>query len=267
MALIHDTAIVDPAATIDPSAEIGPYCVVGAEVTLAADVKLAAHAVVQGPTEIGPRTSVAPFAVLGLPAQDTSYAGEPTSLIVGADTVVREHVTVHRGTARGRGETRVGASCHLMVGAHVAHDCVVGDGVTMTNNATLGGHVTVGDGAMLGGLCAVHQFVRIGPGAMVGGMTGVEADIIPFGMVTGDRAALNGLNVVGLRRRGVTKSQLQTMRAAYRELFEGAGTFQDRLVVVTASYADVPLIQQILDFVRAPSKRGLCVPQRGGGTA
>ena len=262
MAEIHATAVVDPAAQIASDVSIGPYCVVGPEVELDEGVMLRQHAVVEGRTRLGPGVQVYAFAAVGSPPQDLKYKGERSVLEVGAQTIIREHCTLNPGTEGGGGVTRVGANCLLMVGTHVAHDCQLGDGVVMANNATLGGHVTVGASAFLGGLCAIHQFARVGQGAMVGGMSGVEGDVIPYGMVMGNRARLTGINVVGLKRRGTGKPDLQRLRAAYHELFvDRRGTFQDRLHRVAEVYAEDPLVQDIVAFIRADADRSLCQPK------
>ncbi|MCH8000139.1 MAG: acyl-ACP--UDP-N-acetylglucosamine O-acyltransferase, partial [Proteobacteria bacterium] len=188
MAEVHATAIVDPEARLGEGVKIGPYCVVGSHVDLGADVVLHSHVVVEGRTEVGARTQIYPFASIGHRPQDIKYGGEPSELIVGTDNMVREHVTMNPGTEGGGMVTRVGNHCLFMMGAHVAHDCTIGDRVIMANNATLGGHVTIEEGAIIGGLSAIHQFVRIGRHAMVGGMSGVEHDVIPYGMAVGERA-------------------------------------------------------------------------------
>jgi UDP-N-acetylglucosamine acyltransferase len=196
---------------------------------------------------------------VGLPPQDLKYKGEPTRTVIGARTQIREHCTIHRGTITGSGVTRVGADCLLMAVVHVAHDCELGDGVIVANNVVMGGHVHIGDGAVIGGATALHQFVRIGRAAMVGGASGVEADVIPFGTVLGNRARLTGLNVVGLKRRGVDRAGLHRLRAALRLLFapaEGDPVFKDRLVEAR-KLADDVLVAEMLAFVEAPSKRGL----------
>jgi len=258
---IHPTAVVEDGAALGAGVSVGPFCVVGSDVRLGDDVVLDSHCVVTGRTELGRGCRVYPFASVGSAPQDTKYAGEASWLTVGADTTIREHVTLNPGTAGGGLHTRVGARCLLMVGAHVAHDCDVGDDVIMVNQATLGGHVTIEDGAILGGLAAVHQYVRIGAGAMIGGMTGVEHDVIPYGMALGNRARLNGLNVVGLKRQGVEKSAIQTLRNAYHVLFErGDGTFQDRIAEVAERYGNEERVARVLDFLRADAGRPLCRP-------
>jgi len=261
---IHPTAIVEPGAELGPGVKIGPYCIVGPNVKLGAGVELISHVVVAGHTDIGARVVIHPFAAVGQPPQDRKYKGEPTRLTVGADTIIREHVTMHPGTATGTSLTTVGANCLIMVGAHVAHDCRINDGVVMVNNATLGGHVEVGEYAILGGNSAVHQFVRIGKYAMIGGMTGVEGDVIPYGMVTGDRARLQGLNIVGLKRRGFSRDQIHDLRTAYRLLFAQEGTLAERLDDATKLHAHVAPVMDIVEFIRTANNRSLCLPKADG---
>ena len=258
---LHPTAIVDDGAEIGDGVRIGPYCIVGGEVRLGEGVELIAHVVMAGRTQIGPRTRVFPFASIGHRPQDLKYRGEPSCLEIGADTVIREHVTVNPGTEGGGMVTRVGDRCMLMVGAHVAHDCQVGDGVIMANNATLAGHVTIGDFAILGGLSAVHQFARIGRHAMVGGMSGVENDVIPYGSVLGNRAFLSGLNIIGLKRRGFAREVIHDLRKAYRLLFAEEGTLAERLADVAEAFAAVEPVMEIVDFIRSDSSRAICQPK------
>jgi UDP-N-acetylglucosamine acyltransferase len=258
---IHSTAVVDPKANIGADVVIGPYCVIEAGVTLADKVVLHSHVVVGGLTRVGAETQIYPFASIGLPPQDLKYAGESSELIIGKRNKIREHVTMNPGTADGGMITRVGDDCLLMVNAHVAHDCHVGNNVIMANNATLGGHVTLGDYAILGGLSAVHQFVRIGRHAIVGGMSGVENDVIPYGSVMGDRARLSGLNVVGLKRRNFAKDEIHNLRTAYRMLFAEEGTLQERIDDVAEMFGENADIQEIVEFMRVESSRGLTQPR------
>lgn len=258
---IHPTATVDPAAEIGEGVVIGPYCSVGPEVVLGPRVELISHVVVAGWTEIGAETRIFPFASIGTEPQDLKYRGERTRLVIGARNRIREGVTMNPGTEGGGGVTRVGSDGLFMVGAHVGHDSQVGDHVILANNATLAGHVTLEDYAFLGGLSAVHQFCRIGAHAMVGGMTGVEKDVIPFGMVIGNRAALGGLNIVGLRRRGFDRETIHALRRAYDLLFYGDGVLMERLEHVEQTYPDVEPIQRISAFIRADSSRSFCTPR------
>jgi len=262
---IHPTAVVDAGAKIADNVSIGPYCVIGPDVELQDRVELLSHVVVQGRTQVGPDTRVFPFASIGTIPQDLKYRGELSKLVIGSNNTIREHVTINPGTERGGMLTRVGNNCLLMVGAHVAHDCLLGDHVIMANNATLAGHVTVGDYAIVGGLSAVHQFVRIGAHAMVGGMSGVEFDVIPYGSVLGDRARLCGLNLVGLKRRGFSKDDIDGIRKAYRMLFAEEGTIRERVEDVASEFSDSALVNDVLEFIRAvisaESKRSLTQPR------
>ncbi|MCZ6448666.1 MAG: acyl-ACP--UDP-N-acetylglucosamine O-acyltransferase [Alphaproteobacteria bacterium] len=261
MTEIHPTAIIDPAAEVGEGVSIGPYCCVGPHVRLGASVKLQSHVVVDGRTEIGANSEVYPFAVIGARPQDLKYKGEPSQVVIGQRTVIREHVTIHPGTAGGGLMTRVGSDCLIMVGAHVAHDCLIGSSVIMANNTTLGGHVTIGDYAILGGLAAIHQFVRIGHHSMVGGLSGVENDVIPYGSVIGNRAYLSGLNTVGLKRRGYSREDIHSLRAAYRLLFAEEGTLAERLDDVADMFKDDAAVMEIVHFIQADSSRTVCQPQ------
>ncbi len=264
MSDIHATALVDPAAELADDVTVGPYSIVGPNVVLEAGVVIHSHAVVEGHTRLGAGVQVYPFAAVGTKPQDLKFKGETSWLEVGAGTVIREHCTLNPGTQGDQLVTSVGRDCVLMIGAHVAHDCRVGDGVIMANQATLAGHVHVGATAFIGGLSAVHQFCRIGAGAMIGGMSGVENDVIPYGLVTGNRARLNGLNLVGLKRRGVAKSDVQKLRAAYGNLFHGReGTFRERLDRLAQNYGDVQVVDDLIDFIQTDSSRSLCQPQAG----
>jgi UDP-N-acetylglucosamine acyltransferase len=264
MSEIHATAIVDPSAELADDVSIGPYSMVGPNVVLETGVVIHSHVVVEGHTRLGAGVQVYSFAAVGTPPQDLKFKGETSWLEVGAGTVIREHCTLNPGTKGDQLLTSVGRNCVLMIGAHVAHDCRIGDGVIMANQATLAGHVQVGANAFVGGLSAVHQFCRIGGGAMIGGMSGVENDVIPYGLVTGNRARLNGLNLVGLKRRGVAKSDVQKLRAAYEDLFHGdEGTFRTRLDRLAQKYGDVQIVDDLIDFIQADSSRSLCQPQAG----
>ena len=257
---IHPTAFVDDGARIGADVTIGPYSIVGAGVALAEGVTVMSHVVVDGRTSIGANSKIYPFASIGLAPQDLKYKGEPSRLEIGCNNIIREHVTMHAGTEGGGMVTRVGNNCLFMVACHVAHDCRIGDHVVMVNNATLGGHVMVGDWAILGGLAAVHQYVRIGRHAMVGGLSGVENDVIPYGSVTGNRARLQGLNIIGLKRRGISRDDIHTLRNAYRLLFAQEGTMAERLEDVAELFHDNRAVMEIIDFIRTESQRSICQP-------
>lgn len=261
---IHPTAIVEDGAAIDEGVRIGPYCVIGAEVKIGANAVLHSHIAVAGDTEIGEGTQIYPFTSLGHPPQDLKFRGEKSRLVIGKHNTIREHVTMNPGTEGGGLLTQVGDHCLFMVGTHVAHDCIIGNHVIMANNATLAGHVHVGDGAIIGGLSAVHQFVRIGAGAMIGGMSGVESDVIPFGSVIGERAWLAGLNLIGLKRRKLERTDIHALRNAFKQLFESEeGTLADRAEKVKAEYGSTPAVAEVLEFMAADSSRKLLVPRRG----
>ncbi len=260
-ARIHATAEVAEGARLGNGVRIGPFCVVDEDVELGDDAVLSSHVVVTGRCAIGPGTHIYPFASVGHRPQDLKYDGEASELIVGARNMIREHVTMNPGTRGGGMVTRTGDNCLIMVGAHVAHDCLIGNNVILVNNATLGGHVVIDDYAIIGGLSAVHQFVRIGRHAMVGGMSGVEHDVIPYGSVTGNRAYLSGLNIVGLKRRDFSRDDIHKLRNAYRLLFAQEGTLQERLEDVAQMFADCELVMDIVAFMRADTSRAVCQPK------
>jgi UDP-N-acetylglucosamine acyltransferase len=258
MPTIHPTAVISPGAEIAADVVIGPFCTVGPKVKLATGVKLVSHVAVMGSTSVGERCVVWPFAVLGAPPQDKSYRDEDTKLVIGADNILREQVTMQLGTPKGRGVTTIGAGGYYMTGAHVGHDCIVGEKVTFANNATLGGHVVIGDFVNMGGLSAVHQLGRVGEYAFVGGGAPLTGDVIPYGMVD-NHGRLHGLNLVGLKRRGFPRDVINELRAVYRELFLGEGHFQDRLNGLTARFPSAET-RKIVDFIEAGMKRPLCMP-------
>ena len=248
--MIDPSARIEAGAAIGKDASIGPYCTIGANVSVGNGCRLLGHVNLTGHTTIGPRTVIHPFASLGSPPQSVSYRGGPTKLVVGSDCDIRENVTMSTGTEDGGGVTEVGEKCFFMVGAHVAHDCKVGNHVVFANNVLLGGHATIGDNVVFGGGVAVRQFVRIGEGAMIVGLSGVRADVIPYGMAHGPLANLIGLNVIGMRRRGLTKDDVHRVREAYQALFFEAGEFRARVDRVAADFGDDPLVAKIVEFIR-----------------
>ena len=258
---VHQTAIVEDGAKIG-AVEIGPFCHVGAGVTLHDGVVLKSHVVIKGPTEIGARTQIYPFCVLGEPPQHLGCSGDGARLVVGADNIIREHVTMHRGTIAGGALTSVGDGGYFMVGSHVAHDCRVGDKVILANGAAVGGHVHIGDQAFLGGMCAIHQHCRIGDHAFVGGCAAVTSDIIPFASAVGNHARLVGLNVVGLKRRGFSRAAIHDLRSAYRMLFLGEGVFKDRLEAVRKQFGDSDEVGRVLGFIDSGKARSLMTAAR-----
>ena len=257
---IHPSAVIDPKAQIADTASIGPFCMVGADCVLGEGVTLRSHVTVAGHTSIGDGTEIFPFASIGHEPQDLKFHGELSKLEIGKNNKIREYVTMNPGTEGGGLLTKVGDNCLFMVGAHVAHDCIVGNNVILANNATLAGHVVVGDYAVLGGLSAVHQFVRIGAYAMIGGMSGVENDVIPFGSVMGPRANLSGLNIIGMKRRGVSKDDIHKIRNAYRMLFADEGALSERVSDVAEMFSGVEPVMDIVGFMQSDSSRGLTQP-------
>lgn len=264
--MIDSSARIEAEAQIGKNVSIGPYCTIGANVTVGDDCRLVGHVNLAGHTTIGPRTVIHPFASLGTPPQSYSYRGEPTKLVIGADCDIREGVTMNTGTTQDRGVTTVGDKCFFMVGSHVAHDCVIGNNVVFANNVMLGGHVSVGDNVVFGGGVAVRQFARVGEGAMIVGLSGVRADIIPWGMAQGPLANLVGLNVVGMRRNGVSKAVVLDMRRAYKALFFGAGEFRSRLDQVERAFGSDFRVRKIIDFIRA-AKRPITMAVKRGEAA
>ena len=258
MQTIHPTAIIDAAAQLGSGVTIGAYSVVGPHVTLGDGVKLHSHVVIDGYTTVGAGCEVWSFAVLGATPQHTRYDGEPSELHIGANCVIREHVTMHPGTAIGAMQTIVGNNGLFFAGAHVAHDCVVGDHVIFANNAALGGHVEIGDHVMLGGFAAVQQWCRVGAHAMVGAHSLVDADIIPYCIAAGNRARLSGINVIGLDRRGFAPSTVTALRDLFRQLIRGNGLFASRLQDVRAHFAGQPEIDLLFDFIDNAGRNGVC---------
>jgi len=264
-AAIHATAIVEPGATIGAGVKIGPYCIVGPDASLAEGVELVSHAVVAGRTTIGAGTRIFPFASIGHQPQDLKYKGEPSTLTVGASCIIREGVTMNPGTEGGGMSTTVGDGCAFLANSHVGHDCHVGSNVILSNNVMLAGHVTVGDFAIIGGGAAVIQFARVGAHSFLGGMSGLEHDLIPYGMALGNRAHLSGLNIIGLQRRGFSRSDIHDMRRAYRLLFAAEGTLMERVEDVALEFKSHPIVIEIIAFIRAGGKRSICMPREAGG--
>jgi UDP-N-acetylglucosamine acyltransferase len=260
MSTIDPTARIEDGAVIGEGTTVGPYCIVGPNVVIGANCKLTAHVSVAGHTTIAAGCVIYPFAALGGPPQDLSYRGEPTRLEIGEGCTIREGVTMSVGTIKGGGITRVGARGYFMNNSHVGHDCVVGNDVIFATSATLGGHCEIGDFVYIGGLSAVHQFTRIGPQVMVGGVCGVRRDVIPFGLVKGQHASLDGLNIIGMKRRRFTRERLATLRSFYQKLFHGPGIFAERLSMVQSLAAEDAAIAEILTFIGDGNHRALCLP-------
>lgn len=258
---IHPSALVDPKAELGEDVEIGPFCIVGPTVKIGARTRLVANVFVEQWTTIGEDNIIYPFATIGTPPQDVSYKGEETHVEIGDRNVIREHVSMQRGTVRGRSKTTIGSNGYFMAQTHVAHDSIVADNVIMAQGATLGGHVRVAEHVILGGLAAVHQYCRIGRHAFIGGLSAVVADVIPYGSAFGVHAHLAGLNVIGMKRRNFSREMIHDLRAAYRLLFAEEGTFQERLEDAAEIYAERPEVMEILDFIRAEGSRPLCMPR------
>lgn len=264
---IHPSAVVEPGAEIGAGVRIGPFCHVGSKARLGDGVELVGHVSVLGVTTIGEGTRIRPFSALGGLPQDLKHKGGETTLTVGANCDIRESVTMSTGSDGGSGATVVGERCVLFAYAHVAHDCIVGNDVTLVNNATLGGHCEIGDGVIVGGLTAVHQFVRVGRRAFLGGCSAVVGDVIPYGMAVGNRAKLRGFNVIGLKRSGMSRSELGTMREAYRLLFSHERTVAENAEIARTRYAGSPAVMEIVDFLTSRGRRHFAVPPPDGGYA
>ena len=260
MSNIHPSAVIEEGAQIDPSARVGPFCVVGPEVVLKADVELKSHVIVTGQTEVGAGTVIFPFAVIGEIPQDLKFKGEASRLVIGARNRIREHVTMNCGTDGGGGVTRVGDDGLFMAGCHIAHDAIIGDRVIVVNSAAVAGHCVLEDDVIVGGLSGIHQWVRIGQGAIIGAVTMVTNDVIPYGLVQAPRGDLDGLNLVGLKRAGVARSDITALRAAFQMLAQGEGTFSDRARRL-GEETQSDYVRQIVDFVMADTGRHFLTPK------
>jgi UDP-N-acetylglucosamine acyltransferase len=260
MSNIHASAVIEAGAQIDASAKVGPFCVVGADVVLHAGVELKSHVVVTGHTEVGEATVIFSFAVIGEIPQDLKFKGEASRLVIGKRNRIREHVTMNCGTEGGGGVTQVGDDCLFMAGCHIAHDAILGDRVIVVNSVAVAGHCIIEDDVIIGGLSGIHQFVRIGKGAIIGAVTMVTNDVIPYGLVQGPRGDLDGLNLVGLKRRGVARSDITALRAAFQMLAQGEGTFQDRAMRM-GEETESDYVREIVDFVTADTGRHFLTPK------
>jgi UDP-N-acetylglucosamine acyltransferase len=263
---VHPSSVVEDGAVIGSGVEIGPFCHVGPRAVLENGVRLRSHVSVTGITRVGARSDLYPGVALGGGGQIRGNDFTEGRLEIGADCVLREMVSMHVGSRKGGGLTKVGANGYFMCNAHVGHDCHVGDGVTFANSVALGGHVEIGDGVIFGGLAAVQQFCRVGKGAMVGGLTGVNRDVIPYAMAFGDHVELAGLNLIGLKRRGLPRETINAMRATFRAVFLAAdgGLVADRARAARARYPDMPEVGEIADFILADAKQELCLARRRG---
>lgn len=262
--LIHPSAIISASARLGSNVEVGAFSVIGAEVEIGDNVKIHHHVVIDSHTSIGEGCEIFPFASLGLPPQHLHFKGEPSKLIIGKNNLIREQVTMHRGTAVGNMQTVIGDDNFVFVGCHIAHDCIVGNNNILGNYAGLGGHVEVGNNAYLGGYCAFHQFVRIGSNAIIGGHSTVVNDVIPFGNAFGPRATLNGLNVIGMSRQNFSKKQIMTLQKMFDGIFKSDGLFGERIAKAKAEFAGNHEAEMVLAFIeqaQGNNARGLCKPE------
>lgn len=260
---IHQTAIIANEARIGKNVSIGPYSVIGKDVILHDGVILHSHVCIDGRTEVGKNTEIFPFASIGYRPQDLKYAGEESTVLIGENNVIREYVTIHPGTAQGAMKTVIGNNCLIMISVHIAHDCIVGNNVILANNASLAGHVEISDAVIVGGMSGIRQFVRIGKGAIIGGGSMVDSDVIPYASVSGERASIIGLNLVGMKRRNIPKEIIKETVDAFKKIFySNNDTFEDRLSNILAANKGNDMIAEIGEFIRTASgKAALCTPK------
>ena len=257
--MIHQTAIIDSNAKIGNNVEIGPYCVIGSEVQISDNNKLYSHVNISGNTKIGEGNTFYPFCSIGNNPQDLKYSGEKTELIIGKNNKIREYVTIHPGTGGGGGKTIIGDNCLFMISSHIAHDCIIGNNVILANNVPIGGHAEIGDHVVIGGNSAVQQFTRIGKMAMIGGMTGVLNDVIPYGLSIGNRNHLQGLNLIGLRRKNISNKDILELSEAYKEIFK-TDKLSENLSKLNGSFQNNELVKDVVDFINKDKKRPICSP-------
>ena len=257
--MIDNSSIISKKAKIGAKVKIGPFCYIGDSVELDEGVELISNVHIEGNTKIGKGTKIYPFACIGTAPQDLKYKNEPNSLVIGQRNTIREHVTINPGTAGGGGQTTIGDDCLFMISSHIAHDCKVGSNVIIANNVPLGGHVVIEDSVVIGGNSAVQQFTRIGRLAMIGGMTGVLKDVIPFGLSIGNRNHLQGLNLIGLRRRSYENKKIIELSTAYNEIFSSKN-FQENLTKINAEFKDNELVEEVIKFIAQDKKRAICTP-------
>ena len=262
---IHPAAIVEDGATLGEGVSIGPYCIVGGDAKLGDGAVLVSHAIVTGRTTLGARSQVFPFASIGHRPQDLKYAGEPSTLEIGENTIIREHVTINPGTAGGGMVTRIGNNCLIMIGAHIGHDCIIGNNVILSNNVTFAGHCHIDDYVVMSGYSGATQFVHIGAHAFVGGLTKLEKDLIPYGAAIGNPAELSGLNLVGLKRRGFDREAIHNLRTAYRMIFASEGTLRERVDDAAAIFPKDELVQDVVRFIVNAKDHPLTLPRNGHG--
>ena len=257
--MIHKTAIIDSKAKISTNVEIGPYATIGPNVEIGENTLIQSHVNITGNTTIGKGNKLYSFASIGSDPQDLKYKGEETTLLIGDNNTIREHVTINTGTVQGGGLTKIGNNNLIMIGAHIAHDCIIGNNIVMANNTAIAGHAESEDFVIIGAKCGVQQFTRIGKRAMIGGMTGVLRDVIPYGLSTGNRNYLNGINVVGLRRDKVSNKDILGLTDAYKEIFK-TEVLSENLKNLNGKYTDNPLVKDVLDFINKDKKRPICTP-------
>jgi len=257
--MIHKTAIIDPKAKISSNVNIGPYVVIGPKVEINENTTIESHVNISGHTKIGKENKIYPFASIGNDPQDLKFNGENTKLIIGDKNTIREYVTINPGTVGGGEITKIGNNCLFMISSHVAHDCVVGDNVIIANNVPLGGHAIIEDNVVIGGNSAVQQFTRIGKMAMIGGMTGVLHDVIPYGLSTGNRNSLQGLNLIGLRRSNFENKEILALSEAYKEIF-ATKNLTENISKLNGSFKDNPLVKEVIEFITKDKKRSICTP-------
>lgn len=257
--MIHETAIIDPKAKISDNVKVGPFSVIGPDVVIGKGTEIQSHVSITGDTIIGSNNKIYPFASIGNDPQDLKFKGERTKLEIGNNNKIREYVTINPGTDGGGGLTKVGSNCLFMVSAHIAHDCIVGDNVILANNVPLGGHAIVGDNAIIGGNSAVQQFTRVGKFAMIGGMCGVVRDVIPYGIVHGNRSILQGLNLIGLRRKNIPNKEIMTLSEAYKEIFKDEN-LTENLNNLSIKFKENELVLEVVNFIERDKKRPICTP-------
>ena len=263
--VIHPSSVIEPGARIGSGVRIGPFCHVSADAVIGDRVELVSHVSVLNATTLGEGTKVYPMATLGAPPQNNKHRGGRTTLVIGANCTIREGVTMHVGTDTSRGTTVVGENGNFLAYTHIAHDCVVGKNATFANGATLGGHCEIGDNVNIGGLTAVHQFVRVGDNAFLAGCSAVVGDVIPFAIAMGNRASLRGLNIVGLKRSGLPRSEIHLLRRAYRTIFDRSRTVAENVELAKAEFAGSPTAMKIIHFITSRGKRHFAVPPLKGG--
>jgi UDP-N-acetylglucosamine acyltransferase len=254
--MIHKTAIIEPGSEFGEGVEIGAYSVIGSQVTIGAHTKIGSHVIIKGPTYIGKNCTISPFSSLGDIPQDLKYKGEETKLIIGDNNVIREYVTINRGTAEGEGKTVIGNNNFLMAYSHIAHDCTISNFVIMANSATLAGHIMIEDFAVIGGLVAIHQFVKVGRNAFIGGCSAVPQDVPPYCLAVGNRARLYGLNLIGLKRHNFSPQTLKNLKDAYRIILRSGLSLKEALQQVEQKITNSPEVNHFIEFIKK-SKRGI----------